>query len=583
MAGARCRDYCRFLASFLLFLCSSGAAAVGAQVSVLTQHNDNARTGATLNETVLNVSNVTAARFGKLFSRLVDGQIYAQPLYVPHVAIPNQGTHNVVYVATMNNSVYAFDADDPNAAAPLWAVNLGPPVPYQDVSEVSDIQPVIGITSTPVIDASTKTLYCVAKTKDNNAYFNRLHALEITTGQERTGSPVTISAAVPGTGDGSVGNLITFDPLRHLNRPGLLLLKGGVYLALGSHGDQPPYHGWVFGYDAATLRRVSVFNTSPNGSKAAIWQSGQGLAADAKGNIYFLTGNGAFNLNTGGQDMGSSFVKLSAPTLRLVDWFTPSNQDILNPGDHDLGSAGPLLLPGTNMLIGGGKQGVLYLLDRDNMGHFHAEGDQILQSFLATVYPQQQPADFNSPQWNYDIGHIHGSPVYWNSPTFGPLIYIWGEEAALKTFQQTGTGLFNPTPVAVGPYVAPPGMPGAILSLSANGSTAGTGIVWAALPYSRDANPATVPGILRAFDAANAAVELWNSKQVAARDELGNFAKFTPPTIANGKVYVATFSNQLVVYGLNPPGSLRCARVGRRQTRCRWAPPPGRRQVLALR
>ncbi|HXG19026.1 MAG TPA: LamG-like jellyroll fold domain-containing protein [Methylomirabilota bacterium] len=528
---------------FFLFMFSCLATGVFAQVSVLTQHNDNARTGANLNETILNVSNVTVNQFGKLFSRAVDGQIYAQPLYVPNVTIPNKGVHNVVYVATMNNSVYAFDADDPNASAPLWTRNFGPPVPNQDTGELVDIQPIIGITSTPVIDISTKTLYCVAKTKENNSYFNRLHALDITTGQEKTGSPVVITATIPGTGDGSVGGTITFNQLRQLNRPSLLLLNGVVYIAFGSHGDQDPYHGWVFGYDAATLQQRAVFNTSPTGSRTSIWQSGQGLAADANGNIYFMTANGSFDVNVGGKNMGSCFVKLSTPTLQLLDWFAPYNEDILNVGNHDLGSAGPLLIPGTNMLIGGGKEGVLYLLDRNNMGHFRAgDNNQILQSFQATAAT------------SFDNGHLHGSPVYWNSPNWGPLIYLWAETDRLKAYQQMGNGLFNTTPVAVGPTVVPDGMPGAMLSISANGSSPGSGIVWASHPFSGDANLATVPGILQAFDASNVAVELWNSKQNAARDDLGNFAKYVPPTIANGKVYLATFSNQLVVYGLNPPG-----------------------------
>ncbi len=541
MSSPSCECYYRLL-FFLLLMLSYSATAVSAQVSVLTQHNDNARTGANLNETTLNVSKVTVNQFGKLFSRSVDGQMYAQPLYVPNVNIPNRGVHNVVYLTTMNNSLYAFDADDPDASTPFWTVNLGPPVPNQDTGEPLDIHPIIGITSTPVIDASTKTLYCVAKTKENNSYFNRLHALDITTGQEKAGSPVIISATVPGTGDGSVGNKITFNPLRQLNRPGLLLLNGVVYIAFGSHGDNDPYHGWVFGYNTATLQQVSIFNTSPTGSKTGIWQSGQGLTADANGNIYFITGNGNFDANVGGSNLASCFIKLSSPTLQLLDWFAPYNAATLNSADADLGSAGPLLLPGTNMLIGGGKQGVLYLLDQNNLGHFRAgNNNQILQSFQATAAT------------SFDNGHIHGSPVYWNSPALGPLVYVWGEDDALKAFQQTGTGLFNITPVAIGPDVAPTGMPGAILSISANGNSAGTGIVWAALPYSGDANLAIVPGVLRAYNASNVTVELWNSKQNTARDDLGNFAKYTPPTIANGKVYLATFSNQLVVYGLNPP------------------------------
>ncbi|PYV39521.1 MAG: hypothetical protein DMG06_22945, partial [Acidobacteria bacterium] len=512
------------------------------QVKVLTQHNDISRTGANLSETNLTVFNVNVNQFGKLFSRTVDGQIYAQPLYVPNVTVPNKGTHNVIYVASMNNSLYAFDADDPNASAPLWQINLGPPVPYQDTTGYTDINPVIGITSTPVIDPSTNTLYCVAKTRENSNYFQRLHALDLASGQEKFGGPAVIQASVPGTGDGNVNGTVTFSPLRQLNRPGLLLLNGVIYLAFGSHGETFPFHGWVLAYNATTLQRVAVFNSTPNGGLGAIWQSGQGLVADASGYIYLMTGNGSFNYNTGGKNLGMSFVKLSTPALAVVDWFTPYNFSTLNGGDTDLGNSGPLLIPGTNLVLGGGKEGVFHLLNRSNMGHFQAgSNSQIVQNFQVTA------------------GHIHGSPVYWNSPNQGPLVYVWSETDYLKAFKLVN-GLFQTTPVATSTMPVPSGMPGAMLSLSANASTAGTGVVWASHPYNADANHATVAGILRAFDASNVTTELWNSKQNASRDDLGNFAKYCPPTVVHGKVYMATFSNRLVVYGLlggspanNPP------------------------------
>ena len=298
------------------------------EVGVLTQHNDNNRTGANLNETVLNTSNVNANQFGKLFSRSVDGQIYAQPLCVPNVSIPNQGTHNVVYVATMHNGVYAFDADDPEASAPLWRVNLGPSVPWQDTATLyPDINSEVGITSTPVIDVPKKTLYLVAKTKENNSYIQRLHALDIATGKEKPGSPVLIQASLTGSGDGRLNGTISFDPLKQLNRPGLLLLDDVVYIAFGSHGDVDPYHGWVLGYSATTLQQVTAYNTTRTGTRAGIWQGGQGLAADASGHIYLMTGNGTFDYNTGGANLGNSFVKLATPGgLSVVDWFTPHNQ-----------------------------------------------------------------------------------------------------------------------------------------------------------------------------------------------------------------------------------------------------------------
>ncbi len=532
--------------SFMILMILLSSVAAWGQISVLTQHNNNSRTGANLNETILNTHNVNVYQFGKLFSRFVDGQVYAQPLYVPGVNI-GQGLHNVVYIATMKNNVYAFDADDPNAATPLWQANLGPPVPVADVGGLTDINEVVGITSTPVIDIATGTLYCVAKTEEGDSFLQRLHALDIISGQEKLGGPVVIDGSVPGTGEGSVSGSIRFDPRRHLNRPGLLLLNGYIYIAFGSHEDNRPFHGWVFSYDAVTLQRIAIFNVTPAGWGGAIWQSGQGLAADDNGYIYFMTANGTFNLNTGGRDCSSCFIKLSTPFLALVDWFAPYNQNELNTYNFELNSSGPLLLPETNLVVGGGKEGILYVVDRSNMGHFQAgSNSQIVQSLQITYGD-----------------HLHGSPIHWESPQHGPLVFIWYEEDHLKAFNLIN-GLFqditSPTtgllePIAMSTMAVPSGMPGGFLSLSANGSAADTGIVWASHPFSGDAHDFTVPGILRAFDASDVSIELWNSKQNAARDDVGNFAKFTPPTIANGKVYLATFSNQLVVYSLigTPP------------------------------
>src|SRR5262245_12033355 len=429
------------------------------QVSVLTQHNDNKRTGANLKETVLNTHNVNAAKFGKLFSRFVDGQIYAQPLYVPNLSIPGLGIHNVVYLATEKNNLYAFDADDPSLSTPLWEVNLGIPVLNEDTGELKDIDEVIGITSTPVIDSSTGTLYCVATTKENNSYVQRLHALDIVTGKEKFNGPVVISGSVAGTGETSVGGTISFDPLKHLNRAGLLFLNGFVYIAFGSHGDVTPWHGWVFCYNATTLQRVAALNTTPTGTMGGIWQSGQGLTADENGYIYVMTSNGTFDLNTGGQDMSSCFVKLSTPNLTLVDWFAPSNVDVLNSTNTDA-SAGPLLLPGTNMLVGGGEEGGFCVLQCNNLGHFRERTKfQIVQYFKATE------------------SSIWGSPVYWNSPDKGPLLYVWSRKDTLKAFKLVN-GLFQTTPVARSAMEVPKGRPGAMLSVSSNGSAAGSGIVW---------------------------------------------------------------------------------------------------------
>lgn len=507
---------------------------------VITQHNDNARTGANLAETVLDTSNVTVSKFGMLFRRAVDDQIYAQPLYVPGVEIPGKGVHNVVYVATMNDSIYAFDADDPAAAAPLWHVSfIDPangvtPVTNVDVGFncglYKDISGNIGILSTPVIDEATGTLYAVAKTKENGGLqVYRLHALDITTGAERPGSPVVVQATVPGTGDGSDGTNITFDASIENQRTALTLANGNIYFGFASYCDTGPYHGWLFAYDKANLAQKAVYNDTPNGWAGGIWMSGQGVSVDSDGNVYLLTGNGTFTGATaGGKDHGSSILKMS-PSLALIDWFTPFNVDALNNADLDLGSAGALLMPGTNLLVGGGKGGYLYVLDRSDLGHWNAANDsQIVQSFQVTG------------------SHIHGSPIVWSLPS-EPLIYVWGEYEHLISYKLQG-GQFVPTGQSILP--APPGMPGGVLSLSADGTKAGTGIVWATHPLTGDANQAVRPGILKAFDASNVGNLLWDSQQNPTRDDCGNFAKFNPTTIVDGKVFLASFSNQLCVYGL---------------------------------
>ncbi len=364
-----------------------------AQVSVLTQRNDASRTGQNLNETTLNTSNVKVSTFGKLFSRTVDGYIYAQPLYVPNLTLQGK-VRNVVYAATEHNSVYAFDADDPAASTPLWQVNLGTSVPSNDVCVVHpdpldcpylDLIPEIGITGTPVIDTPTSsgTMYVVAKTKDtsNSTYHFYLHALDITSGAEKFGGPVEITGQVQGTGAGSAGGVVAFDPLTQNQRPGLLLLNGVVYIAIGSVGDIANYHGWVFAYNASTLQRVAIFNDTPNGYAGGIWGGGQGPVTDGS-NLYLISGDGLFDADTGGKDYGDTFFKLS-PSLSLVDYFTPHNQLTLDQQNTDLGSGGVLALPGTSLIVGMGKDGVLRLIDTNNMGHFNASSDNVVQEFTA--------------------------------------------------------------------------------------------------------------------------------------------------------------------------------------------------------
>jgi hypothetical protein len=515
------------------------------QVAVTTQHNDGGRTGQNLSETVLNTSNVNVNTFGKLFSLQVDGQIYAQPLYLPNLDI--QGTiRNVVYVATEHNSVYAFDADNASQVAPLWQVNLGTSVPSQDICTVTgdtdpddcpyeDLTPEIGITSTPVIDPNTAIMYVVAKTKNNNdsSYHFFLHALDVRSGAEQLGGPIEIIGQVNGGGAGSSGGILAFTPLFHIQRPGLLLLNGILYIAFGSVGDIGAFHGWIMSYEAATLLQTTVFCVTPDGSDGGIWQAGQGLVADNANNIYVMTGDGTFDANVSGRDYGDSFLKLSTSNgLMVSDYFTPSNQASLFSGDVDLGSGGPVAIPQTSLLVGIGKDKLFRVVDSNNMGQFNASLDNDVQEFTVA------------------LSSYFGSPVYWNSPNNGPVVYVWGPQDFLKAYKLVG-GQFQTTPVTQSTLQNSTGFSNsAPMSVSANSNLVGSGIVWASASFSGVATGAVVPGILRAFDATDLTNELWDSKQNEARDDVGNYAKFSPPTIANGKVYLATFSNQLLVYGL---------------------------------
>ena len=533
-------------ASVLMLALFSAIPAV-CQVPVLTQHNDNARTGQNLSETTLNTSNVNQNSFGKLFWRTVDGFIYAQPLYVPGLTIQG-ATHNVVYVATQHNSVYAFDADSPDAPTPLWQVNLGTPVPSQDICIITgdtnpqdcpyyDISPEIGITSTPVIDTTAGIIYVVNRTKNtsNSTYHDFVHALDLLTGAERLSGPVEITGQVSGTGSTSQGGILTFDPTFHHQRPSLLLANGVLYVCFGSVGDIGTFHGWVMTYNAATLQQEAIISITPNGSEGGIWSAGQGPIADAAGNVYIMTGNGDFSANSGGKDYGDSFLKFSGPTLAVSDYFTPSNQGTLNANNTDLGSGGPILLPGTSLLVGIGKDGIFRVVNTNSMGEFNASVDNDVQEFSALTKP------------------FLSSPVYWNSPNNGPVVYIWGAADVLKAYQFTGSK-FNTSPVSQGTIQNSTAFANAAaLSVSADGSQLGSGIVWSSASISLWASGVQVPGVVRAFDATNLTNELWDSTQNLARDDVGSYAKFTPPTVANGKVYVGSFSGQLQVYGLNPP------------------------------
>ena len=521
-------------------------------VAVLTQHNDGGRTGMNLNESFLNVTNVNTNQFGLIFSRNVDDQIYAQPLVMTNVNILGRGTHNLVIVATVNDSVYAFDADNALVATPYWTTSfINPPnivAPANtDMSAIGacggnyqDFSGNIGIVGTPVIDPVAGTIYLVARTKENGTSFvQRLHALDVSSGAERPNSPVIITATYPGTGDGNVGGVITFDPIRQNQRPGLVLANGTVYISWSSHCDNGPYHGWVIGYDQTTLQRVAVFNDTPNGSDGGIWMSGQAPAFDASGNLYLVVGNGTVDTN-GGPNRGESFLKLarSGTNLTVASWFTPYNWQTLENGDIDLGCGGLLLIPGTTLAFSGGKEGMVYLVNRDSMGGLTSStttNNNVLQSFPVTT------------------DEVHGGAVWWDGPgvSYG---YLWPSSVYLQQYVfNRGAGKFTLPAFAQSPTAAPTGQPGGILALSANGTNAGSAIIWAVHQVGGDANQQVLPGILHAYNAQNVGTELWNSEQISSRDTVGKFAKFAAPTVANGKVYMATFANRLNVYGLQPP------------------------------
>ena len=497
------------------------------QVSVTTNRNDINRTGANPAETILNTSNVNVNTFGKLFSRAVDGQIYAQPLYLFNVTIPGQGVHNVVYVCTEHNSVYAFDADAAAASTPLWQVNLGPSLPAAVISSGRDLLPEIGITGTPVIDPTTNTLYVVAESYESSAIIFRLHALDTTTGAEKFNGPTVIQGSVPGTSSDGSGGVLTFNGFWHWQRCGLLLANGNVYIGFGGHQDTEPYHGWIFAYSATTLQKIATRCFSPNSNASGVWQGGVAPAADSSGHIYLFSGQGAMDANTGGGDYGDSILKLdSSSAMSVVDYFAPSNAATLDSGDLDLSAGAPILMPGTTLGVGGGKDGRMFLFNTGNLGKFNSTSDQVLQEWRATPNA-------------YFAGQI-----YYNSTLFA-----WGRSDVLKAYAFNGS-TFNTTPTQ-GTIQIPAGYsnePG--MSLSSNGVSSGSAIIWAAFSANGDADGNSYPGIFHAIDASNLTRELWNSNQNQSRDYSGSWAKWCPPTIVNGKVYLATFDNILNVYGL---------------------------------
>jgi hypothetical protein len=519
---------------------------------IYTYHNNLSRDGSNQSEYALTPSNVTSTTFGKLFSCTVDGAIYAQPLWVANLTI-NGVKRNVVFVATQHDSLYAFDADaNASPCVPLWHANLIDSTHGGTAGETSvpsgsgglvgsgsgDIAPEVGITGTPVIDLTTNTIYVVSKSviASGPTFFQRLHALDLTTGNEKFGGPMPpIAASVSGTGDGSSAGSLAFDPRNENQRPGLALVNGIVYISWASHEDHDPYHGWIIGYDASTLAIVSVFNDSPNGSRSGIWMSGGAPAADSSNNLYVITGNGTYDGATK-SDYGESFLKLGTSSgISVSDWFTPADESSLEGSDIDFGAGGAAILvdqPSASiphLVIGGGKEGNLFLLNRDNMGRFNST-NQVVQTL-----------NLGSP--------IFATPAFWQDR-----LYLAGVSEALKTFSfNTTTGTFNT--LSASQSSSSYGFPGATPSISATGAS--NGIVWAidSSQYCTQQSPGCGPAVLHAYDATNLAKELWNSSQ-GSGNTAGNAVKFTVPTVANGKVYIGTRGNNTGGTTSSAPGEL---------------------------
>jgi hypothetical protein len=560
------------------------------QVSVLTQHNDIRRSGANLQEKKLTVADVKQ-KFGKLWTLFADGQIVAQPLYVSGLSVVGKGTSNAVIVSTMHNTIYAYDADkqptQPQSQdALIWAQWLGEPQRESFGFDSWNTNfPEWGIVSTPVIDDAHTTMYVVSWNKTNAGSEFRLHAIDLTKApfpgpgmppvdyREKITPVPVITGRVPGPGGGE----INLDTSQQKQRAALLLKDGVLYIAFATNRETDNrLHGWLFAYDAATLTQKAVWNVTPNSHNGGVWQAGSGLAADGTGNVYVMTGNGPFDADHGGQSYGDSFVKLKLEggALAVKDYFTPCNQVLLDKTctaaarcDLDLGSAGPLLVPGiapgSDRLIGGGKDGNIYVVDTANMGHFRRPPQPAAMNcanpnVVQTVLGGQQ----GGPGV---VGNIHGSHVFWQGPDV-TRVFVWGENDHLRAYVFRNGKLVTPPVTSL--YLIPNGMPGGMLSISADANKAGTGIVWALVPLNGDANQQRgVRAQLLAFDAQHIKLDVWRSEPLDASfgpNSVGLFAKFVAPTVADGKVFVATYGDHEIPPGptrywqqnMPPPGSV---------------------------
>lgn len=538
---------------------TSATLSVNPPQDVTTFHNDNMRTGQYLGETFLTSKNVNVNTFGELGFLAVDGRVDAQPLFLADVSIAGQGTHNVLYVATEHDSVYAFDAD---TQALLWQASLmGAGETSSDDRGCPAVSPEVGITATPVIDRKSGpngAIYLVTATEDSlDQYHQRVHALDVSTGAELFGGPTEIQAQYPGLGENSNGTYVVFDPAQYLERPALLLLNGIVYTSWASHCDNEPYTGWVIGYEESSLQQESVLNLTPNGSEGAIWMAGAGPAADEAGNVFLLDGNGAFDqtLDANGfpsqGDFGNAFVKLSTNgSLVVADYFATFNTVEQSAADLDLGSGGALVLPDLDddsgnvrhLAVGTGKDGNIYVVDRDNMGKFN--------SSINNIY-QEVPRASSAPGGL--LNGVTSTPAYFNS-----MVYFGADGDNLRSFTISGARLSS-TPATISDNMFP--YPGVTPSISANGNDGA--ILWAVENGSTAA--------LHAYDANNLGTELYNSNEAGTRDQFGAGNKFIVPTVAHGMVYVGA-PNGVAVFGLLPSGHSADKRVPQEQRHAKSSP-----------
>ena len=508
------------------------AAAAPANTAVTTFKNDNERSGAFTNETILNESNVNVNQFGKRVQYPVDGQVYAEPLFLPNLTV-NGAAHNVVFVATEHDSVYAFDADATTAIAPLWKASLLPggatPVSSNTVN-CGDLTPEIGITGTPVIDPATGTLFVVSYDTEGGAEVYRLHALDVLTGADKW-PPIVISGSVPGTGAGSSGGNVAFNPLTNRQRPNLLLENGKVYVGFSSFCDTGVYHGWIMSYSYSTtaFTLANVYSDTPNGSNGGLWSgSGGAIAGDPSGNVYYISGNGTFDANAGGPDYGDSFVRMNG-SLQVQDYFTPYNQLCLSQGDVDLGSGGPLVIPSANVVISAGKEGRPYVVSTTSMGKYTADPNLVCggtDSSVTTIDKVQQELPPGT------VGGLFSTPALWTGPNGAQDVYFTQVNGPTRAFTFSGGKL---SAAATSSSAGNGGDP----VVSSSGTAAGTGIVW-----DQDYG-----GALHALNPANLAVEYWNSGMNSGRDGLPGEVKYATPTVANGEVFVGLPAG-LAIFGL---------------------------------